>query len=162
MFRIKINNDVLLGGIDDDDETVAEAIYSTYSDYTYDISLVWNNFIIPLDRRGDISEMYNDIVLMLNALKRNESAVSVSFFSSMFTAKWCIHVEDENLEISPKWITVSFSGQQPCGNEKSNALAVPIVDFINEWDDLLRVIKDDLMKVGYGEDLEGFYYLTTL
>ncbi|RKO81924.1 hypothetical protein C5E04_03660 [Pectobacterium parmentieri] len=162
MFRIKTNNEVLLGKIDNDDETVAEAIYSTYSDYTYDISLMWNNFVIPLDRRGDISDMYNDITLMLSSLKRNESTLLVSFLSSTFTAKWRIQVESENLRILPKWITVAFSGQQHSDNEENNTLIVPIVDFINEWDDLLRVIKDDLIKVGYGEDLEGFYYLTTL
>ena len=162
MFRIKINNEVLLGQIDSDDETVAEAIYSTYSDYTYDISLMWNDFVILLDRRGDISDIYNDITLMLGALKRNESTLSVSFLSSTFTAKWYIHVESENLRILPKWLTVAFSGQQPYDNEENNILIVPMVDFINEWDGLLRVIKDDLIKVGYGEDLEGFYYLTTL
>lgn len=30
MFRIKINNEVSLGKIDYDDETVCEAIHSTY------------------------------------------------------------------------------------------------------------------------------------
>ena len=99
MFRIKINNEVLLGKIDYDDETVAEAIHSTYPDYSYDISLCWNDFVIPLDRRGDISEMYDDIIFMLTALKRNEQELSISFLSSTFTAEWYIQVESENLRI---------------------------------------------------------------
>lgn len=162
MFKIKINNEVLLGEIDKNDETVAEAIFSTYSDYTYDISLIWNNFIIPLDRRGDISDMFNDIIFMLSSLKRNERTLSVSFLSSTFTAKWCIEVEAENLRISPKWITAVFSGQQPSDNEAVNTLIVSRVDFINEWDNLLKIIKDDLIKVGYGQNLEGSCYLATL
>lgn len=162
MFRIKINNDLLLGEIDNDDKTVAEAIYSTYQDYSYDLSLIWNDFIIPLDRRGDISDMFNDIIHMLNALKRNESTFSVSFLSSTFTAIWYIHTETDNLRIIPRWITVAFSGQQSPANEAMNTLIVPKVDFINEWDNLLRIIKHDLITVGYGENLEGFCYLSTL
>ena len=162
MFRIKINNNVLLGKIDYDDETVAEAIHSTYPDYSYDISLWWNDFVIPLDRRGDISEMYNDIIFMLNALKRNEKELSISFLSSTFTAKWYIQVESENLRILPKWITIEFSNHQPCDNKEGTILIVPTLEFINEWNNLLRIIKNDLIKVGYSENLEGFNYLKTL
>ena len=39
---------------------------------------------------------------------------------------------------------------------------VPTVEFINEWNNLLRIIKNDLIKVGYSENLEGFNYLKTL
>lgn len=162
MFRIKINNEVSLGKIDYDDETVCEAIHSTYPEYHYDISLIWNDFVIQLDRRGDISEMYNDIIRMLNALKRNEKDFSISFLSSTFTAQWSIHVESENLRILPKWITVSFSDLQPYDNQQNSILIVPTVEFINEWNNLLKIIKDDLIKVGYNENLEDFYYLKTL
>lgn len=162
MFIIKITNEVLIGKIDPDDETVSEAIFSTYSDYTYDILLMWNELVIPLDRRGDLSEIYNDIVFMLDSLKKNKRDFIVSFLSSTFTAKWHIQFEGEFLKISPKWITVTFSGKQPSDNQKMNRLLVRKIDFINEWNALLKVIKQDLTRVGYNKNLKGFDYLNTL
>lgn len=80
MFRIKITNEALIGEIDLDDETVAEAIFSTYSNYTYDILLMWNDLVIPLDRRGDISDIYNDIVFMLDSLKKTKEILLRHFY----------------------------------------------------------------------------------
>lgn len=80
----------------------------------------------------------------------------------MFTAKWDIHLKADNFRILPKWITVRFSGLQPSDNEAKNTLIGSRVDFINEWDNLLRIIKDDLIKIEYGENLEGFGYLSQL
>lgn len=162
MFRIKITNEALIGEIDLDDETVAEAIFSTYSNYTYDILLMWNDLVIPLDRRGDISDIYNDIVFMLDSLKKNKRDLITSFLSSTFTAKWHIQSEGEFLTILPKWITVAFSGKKLSDNQKINRLLVRKIDFINEWDALLKVIKLDLTRVGYNKNLKVFDYLNRL
>ncbi|EGI1937926.1 hypothetical protein K7N57_000722 [Salmonella enterica] len=158
MFSIVLLNDFVLGEMDEEDTTVSEAIDSIYVEYTHDIVFKWNNHETRLDRKGDISEIYNDIILMLKLLSdKNNKKFSISFLSSTFTAIWDFSIDMDMLSIRAKWITVSFLNDRD--DEGLYVLNIPVNVFISEWNKLLRIIRDDLIKCGYDESLEGFSYL---
>lgn len=163
MFSIEVLDDFVLGEKDEEDISVSEAIESIYVEYTHDIVLNWNEHITRLDRKGDISEMYNDIIRMLNALTdRNKKSFSVSFLSSTFTAIWDFVIDANMLNIKAKWITVSFLDDSSGDSDNLYSLNIPIDIFISEWNKLLLILRNDLVKCGYNESLEGFSYLKNL
>lgn len=161
MFKINIKHQFVLGEVDAGDESVAEAISSTYSEYTHDIEVNWGSCAFALDRRGDLSEIYNDLVLMLTKLEnREEKEFSISFLSSTFTAVWNLSIRDDLVLIEPKWIVVGFINTDSKEMDfENNKIEVPISYFIEEWNSLLRYVKKDMLSLGYKNNLENFDYL---
>lgn len=70
-FKIDIKKGNILGSKDDDDTTVGEAIETIYPDYDNDYINIWltENLRICLDFRGDISDIYDDLIDMLNNIQ---------------------------------------------------------------------------------------------
>lgn len=165
MFKIEFDKTKILGKIDLQDKSVSEAIFSIYPTYDDTIFIYWRNYVLCLDRRGDMSTIYNDIIEMLQELSNKKSSFRCSFLSSTFTAYWNFHVEEGNLiKINPHFFGVNIKEKDTyLTNEQVRALNLDIeIDFnlfISEWHKLLRSIKEDLLQVGYKENLENFEYL---
>ncbi|UKB82389.1 hypothetical protein LF887_15395 [Chryseobacterium sp. MEBOG06] len=167
MFKIEFNKTIELGVIDIEDASVSEAIWSTYPDYKSDVFIHWKGYQIELDKRGDISTIYNDIIDMLEELINNNSLFKSGFLSSTFTAYWNFKVEERTIKIKPQFFVASIKNNDMyLANEEIRKLDLDIeIDFdyfISEWSKLLKSIKEDLLKVGYTEDLENFEYLKNL
>ncbi|POP44312.1 hypothetical protein CHU32_02575 [Superficieibacter electus] len=62
MFKLEMVRTTPLGQKDNEDLSVSEAISSTCSDYETDIHLFFGDLILCLSKRGDISDIYNDII----------------------------------------------------------------------------------------------------
>ncbi|WP_300686889.1 hypothetical protein [Chryseobacterium sp.] len=167
MFKIEFNKTIELGVIDVEDTSVSEAIWSTYPDYKPDVFIHWKGYQIELDKRGDISSIYNDIIDMLEELINNNSLFKSGFLSSTFKAYWNFKVEERTIKIKPQFFVASIKNNDMyLANEEIRKLDLDIeIDFdyfISEWSKLLKSIKEDLLKVGYTEDLENFEYLKNL
>lgn len=167
MFKIEFNKVIELGEIDVENTSVSEAIWSTYPEYKSDVFIHWKGYQIELDKRGDISNIYNDIIDMLEELSNNNSLFKSGFLSSTFTAYWNFTVENNTIKINPQFFVASVkNNDRYLTNEEIRKLDLDIdVDFgyfISEWSKLLKSIKDDLLKVGYTENLENFEYLKNL
>ncbi|MDR4892514.1 MULTISPECIES: hypothetical protein [unclassified Chryseobacterium] len=167
MFKIEFNKTKEIGVIDTEDMSVSEAIWSTYLAYEEDIIITFGNYLIYLNRKGDISVMYNDIISMLKKMKENEDEFEISFLSSAFTLYWNFKKENKSVIITPKWISVGLENRETGLfvenlRDANFPITVKTEDFIFEWNNLLKDIKEDLLKVGYTEDLENFEYLKTL
>lgn len=167
MFKIEFNKTIELGVIDVENTSVSEAIWSTYPDYKSDVFIHWKGYQIELDKRGDISTIYNDIIDMLEELINNNSLFKSGFLSSTFTAYWNFKVEERTIKIKPQFFVASIKNNDMyLANEEIRKLDLDIeIDFdyfISEWSKLLKSIKDDLLKVGYTEELENFEYLKKL
>lgn len=167
MFKIEFNVTKKLGIIDVEDTSVSEAIWSIYPNDDETVMITFGNYLIYLDKRGDIAGMYNDIIHMLKCLNENNSEFLTSFLSSGFTVYWNFKKEKNSITITPTWFS---AGQKHIETnlfvqnvrEVNFPITVNTDVFISEWHKFLKNIKEDLLKVGYTEDLENFEYLKNL
>lgn len=167
MFKIEFNKTPKKGTIDAEDISVSEAIWSTYPTYDEEIIISFGNFLIFLDKKGDISTLYNDIVTMLKKLNEYRGEFETSFLSSGFTVYWNFKKEKKAITITPKWISAGLKNKETNLfienlKEANIPITIDVKIFISEWNKFLKSIKDDLLEVGYTEDLKNFEYLKNL
>lgn len=164
MFKLKIENKKEgISVVDLEDESVSEALETIYSDKDFCI-MNWNNCLINVSLKYDISDMYNDIVKMLTLLDNNLSKdFSIHFPSSSFFVQWDFNIHNEKVNIKAHWMAI-WGGQEKLEELRKidNNVVISKDDFISEWHRLLKEIKEDLLKVGYTEELENFEYLKKL
>ncbi|MCE4057324.1 hypothetical protein [Pseudomonas sp. Au-Pse12] len=162
MFKLEIIRNTPLGKKDDEDSSVSEAIFSTYLEYKTDILLHWDDLTLCLSRRGDISEIYDDIIDMLNQLEYKTKSFFMAFLSSTFTTHWDFKVIDTDLMmVSAKWVDVVYFDKKKT-NIKNSSMLISISDFTEQWKKILRTIKKDLLFLGYDNTLDGFIFLDNL
>ncbi|WP_028620781.1 hypothetical protein [Pseudomonas sp. Ant30-3] len=162
MFKLEIIRDTPLGKKNNEDTSVSEAIFSTYLEYKTDILLHWNDLTLCLSRRGDISEIYSDVVDVLIELEKRTESFFMAFLSSSFTAYWDFKITDSDLVIvSAKWIDVVYLDKEK-SNIKKSTMTISISDFTEQWNSILKIIKKDLVFLGYNDKLDGFGFLKNL
>lgn len=166
MFEIVTEGKSSLRNFDLEDSTVAEAISTVYkNDDVFKIYLNWNGFYIPLDGVS-FSNIYNDVIHMLESIEMGEIKFSNTFLDSCFTAKWESELINNNIKITAFWTDIASYGKENTTVEKlrevSNTVLVSQQDFVTNWKNLLRVIKEDLIRAGYDSALDGFEYLDRL
>lgn len=167
MFKIEFKVTNKLGIKDTEDISVSEAIWTAYHNYGEEITITFGNYLIYLDKKGDISDIYNDIIYMLKNVKENNNEFEVNFLSSGFTVYWNFKKEKNLISIFPKWISAGLKSKETNlfiqnVREANSTITVNVEVFVYEWHKLLKSIKDDLLKVGYTENLENFDYLKNL
>jgi len=148
---------------DKEDTTVSEAISTIYkSDEDWMLTIYWFEHELLLDGIM-IGDIYNDLIKMLQSLQANEQVFTVSFLDSGFTAIWNIELENDQLTIDARWTTVT--SKDPQTREKIRKLPVLRLqknDFVDNWNRLLSIVKEDLLSTGYSNQLKGFEYLDSL
>ncbi|MGH1517939.1 hypothetical protein [Chryseobacterium sp. JK1] len=167
MFKIEFNTTTELGKIDTEDTSVGEAIWTIHPYYENDVFIQWKGYQIELDKRGTISDIYNDLIYLLDELQAGNPQFTISFLCSGFTAYWHFRVEKNVITIHPQFFEVAIKRNDDYLDMKEIRqldldIEIGFDHFISEWNKLLKSIKDDLLKVGYTEDLENFEYLRNL
>lgn len=96
----------------------------------------------------------------------SDCAFPVYFLDSSFTATWHISLNEEMLKIKADWVTAvcfdEYNIHVKNIEKIPNSIKVDKIIFINEWNNLLKVLKQDLLKAGYSDNLDGFEYLNRL
>ncbi|UHO40157.1 hypothetical protein H5J24_09250 [Chryseobacterium capnotolerans] len=165
MFEIRTKGKASLDNLSVTDSSVSEALNTIYThDYDFMIFINWNGFKIPMDGVS-FSQIYNDVIIMLEELEE-EYDFSVNFLDTGLTAVWSFTIEGDFLKVEAKWVDIASYGYENTTVEElekvSNIVVINKNKFINEWDNLLRIVKDDLLNTGYNGDLVGFEYLKRL
>ncbi|MDC8100616.1 hypothetical protein [Chryseobacterium rhizosphaerae] len=165
MFKIITKKQMFLGNLDLEDTTVTEAIYTLYLNDNMMININWNGFVIPMNG-SSFSQVYNDVILMLELIINDEKEFSINFLDSCFTAIWNFSNYDDMIKVEANWIAIASYGDINVSLENlyktSNTLIIKKQNFIEEWNSLFKIIKEDLLKVGYNDTLDNFEYLKTL
>lgn len=166
MFKIITKGKPNLDSFDPQDTEVKDAIYTIYcNDDDFMIFINWNGFKIPMDGVG-FSQIYNDVIIMLEELEEECNKFSINFLDSGLTAIWNFTIEDSLVAVDADWIDIASYGFKNTTVEeldkKPKSVKMCKLDFINEWNSLLKIIKEDLLRAGYSNDLEGFEYLDSL
>lgn len=162
MFKLELVRDTPLGQKDDEDISVSEAIFSTYSDYETDIHLFFNDLILCLSRKGDVSDIYSDVVDIFRQLEHGTKNFFMAFLSSSFTTHWDFElITPDVIKIKAKWVdVVCFDEKQTM--IKESEVKVNVSEFRKQWKKIFEPIRNDLLTLGYNSRLEGFYFLEEL
>lgn len=162
MFKLELVRNTPLGQKDDDDISVSEAISSTYSDYETDIHLFFNDLILCLSRKGDISDIYGDIIDIFKEIERGTEDFYMAFLSSSFTTHWDFKLIAPNvIKIKAKWVDVVYFDKKQAMIKKSE-VKIHASEFMKQWKKILKPIKNDLLTLGYNSRLEGFHFLENM
>lgn len=166
MFKILTATKCELSSLDKEDKTVSEAINSIYANYSCDDIIIWNNINIRIDRKGDLSSIYDDIIYFISMINSKVELCSHSFLSSTFTVKLEVKRSLENLIITPNFYVVqAFTEEKEFLDMKTLKtselkLTIGSENFVDQWKNLLESVKRDLIQVGYSsENLEDFHLL---
>ena len=154
MFKLLISGPIELNEIDTEDSTVNEALQTIYSGTkAYAVYLKWNNYIVELGLNAEIADIFSDIIKMMDGL-RNQKEFSIYWGSSSFFATWAFIVDTDHVKIKADW--TSLRGPKEILEEirkVPNQLIISKKEFMNEWLELLSVIKKDLQQAGYDKEL---------
>lgn len=164
MFKILTSKPVSLNPIDDEDLTIKEALQTIYP-YTKESALYiyWNGYILELWFCAEISDIFKDIMKMLDSLLDKES-FEIHWGSNIFFGIWSFTIVDSSIKINSTWTDLR-GGKEILDQVKkvSNTLIIDKKTFINEWINLLEQLKNDLINTGYNnENIEDFYLLENL
>lgn len=163
-FKIETVNIITQKRFDAEDTTVGEAIYTNYEG-ELDIHMTWNDFIIKLSMKWDISDLWNDIKKMIHDIEnKSNHTFSISWPSSSFMAIWEVKKKGKLLCLEAFWTSIA-GGQDTLEQLKNvdNKIEIDKDIFLREWYKLLISIKNDLEQAGYSNNsLEDFYFLENL
>ncbi len=169
MYNIKIESKKQkeFTSLDEEDETVSEAIETIYESYKPDVKITYKNYILYLSKKGDISDIFDGIIEVLSEIEKGKDQVSYNYLSSSFTVKMDIKIEQGCLIIQPTWYVANIEkdGCKIISEDFhliNKEIRISKVSFLNEWNKLLLEIKHDLTKAGYNNQLNGFNYLNNL
>jgi hypothetical protein len=164
MFQLLISNPIALKDMDAEDSTVNEALQTIYpSTKESAVYMKWNNYILQMNLTAEIADVFSDIIKMMEALV-NQQEFSIHWGSNVFFATWKFAVDDSLLKINAEWTSLRGAGETLSEIKKvPNHLTINKSDFIKEWLELLRMIKQDLLKAGYTHEMiEDLYVLDNL
>ncbi|MFD7628296.1 hypothetical protein ACFV7Q_20025 [Streptomyces sp. NPDC059851] len=121
---------------------LADAVAEMYSSESEDAVLVWNQVPVRLTYRYNIAVMLDDLVPLLEEVRRPEfSGAEVFWGSDTFSAEWKLTREGGDLRIRARW-------HSTLGNHESllaerGDVVVGAEDFVGEWSKVLwRIVTD--------------------
>lgn len=166
-FRIEIEPYRELGVWDPEDTTTSEAIESVYRGGPAVCIHMGPRTWARLPVSGGVSDIYNDIIRMLERLELGAYPFEISFLCSSFTALWRFFESNDVLTIRTSWTAVNGSSngcefRDAQFNDVVSQIVVEKAAFVAEWRSLARQLKRDLLSAGYGGRLNDFECLELL
>jgi hypothetical protein len=161
MFDIQISNPVAIEVRDKNDNDLNEAIQSIFpleNEYCF---IIWNHIFIPVSYKYDISFMINDIIEIVNFIKKGDGTLEIHWASNTFASIWKIECTPQSTKIESRWNDV-LGKLEKLLNENAT-LEVDTQTFLDKWKILLLFIKSKLERAGYNSNnLLDFYQLENI
>ena len=133
---------------DPTDETVGDAIETTFPDLHDRFAMVWDGVSIPLGYTYDLSEIAQPVIWMLEALaEAPDEPTAIHFGDSGFFVEWQITPRGDTLEIEADWRGLSADVQAELATHPS--ITIETATFVLEWCRLLAFAHRHLAEVGY-------------
>lgn len=161
MFDIQISNPTSIEIRDRGDENINEAIQSIFPMENEYCFIVWSHIFIPVSYKYDISFMINDIIHILNFIKKGDGSLEIHWPSNTFCSIWKIECASQTIKIESTWDCV-LGRLEGLLNENST-LEVEKSVFVERLVALVLFIKSKLEKAGYNSNnLVDFYELENI
>ena len=151
-FRIQISNPKINMYKNLDNETLSEALQDLYKMETEDAFIHLNGFRIPLNYKYDISIISEDIISMIKKIfKKKEGVYSINWSSDTFYTLWNLNWKNNKIDFNVKWYNIS-GHLETLLNQNLATFSINKMEFIYEWNTLLKFLSNSLSEVGYKKD----------
>ncbi|MDM8550337.1 hypothetical protein QUF72_09675 [Desulfobacterales bacterium HSG2] len=143
-------------------EDLSEAIEAVFPMETEDAVMMWGSQAVSVSYKYDMSVIVEDVIFMLEFLRRRNSGEETVFFSSdTFNAEWLVKWGDERLFIYPTWNSVA--GNKCAELNALGAMKVSVSHFVGQWAMVLEKIHEAILMSGVNlEEPEDFDALSSL
>lgn len=149
-FYIQANNPRTSNNINDNDESLSEAIESAFILNTESAILVWNYICIPLSYKYDISYMIEDLLELLYCIQNIEKGEKkIHWLPDTFRCDWSIAWNHGQMEIISYW-ECTEGHLEGLLNEYPK-ISVSVKYFMSEWKEVLHIVLRGLNRCGYSE-----------
>lgn len=121
---------------------LADAVGGMYAAEAEDAVLVWNQVPIRLTYRYDIPVLLDDLVPLLEEVRRPEfTAAEVFWGSDTFSAEWKLAREGDHVRIRARWY--STRGNHESSLTERGDVTVGVKEFVSAWCEVLwRIVRD--------------------
>ncbi len=149
-FCIQTGKPSFTGKYNSEDKSLSDAIESSFPLQTENAILSWHHICIPLSYKYDVSYMMEDILGILEALKRESGEMVIHWLPDTFRSDWKISWKMKQIKIASYWECVVGDSEEELN---ANAeLVLLISDFVCEWKKILYIIICGLNECGYSEN----------
>jgi hypothetical protein len=147
-FYIQASNPVFTKEFVSEDESLSDAIESSFPMLTESVILMWNHIAIPLSYKYDISYMIDDILVLLNSLSTKQNGeLVIHWLPDTFRSDWEVQWDKQVLKVYSRWeCTVGHLENILNINPE---ISMKTDDFIYEWKKVLGIIIEGLKTCGY-------------
>ncbi len=150
-FIIQASCPRITGIFDIEAESLSDAIESSFPLLTENAVFVWQHVPILVGYKYDISIMIDDILEILEVLRKEDSGKkTIHWVSNTFAHVWHLSWDSTQLVINAEWGSVSGGTEQLLQNRGSVTLTKQ--SFSSEWRKVLQNLITALSKSGYSED----------
>lgn len=149
-FYIQANNPRTQSVKNIGDESLADAIESTFLLNTENAIMMWNYISIPLSYKYDISYMMEDLLKLLHCLQCEESGkMIIHWLPDTFRCDWLIIWNHGQMKIQSHWECTVGNLEIILNNNSQTVTSVK--HFISEWKEVLNIVIKGLERCGYDE-----------
>lgn len=151
-FWIQVSNPKMLAAIDQEDETICDAMQTVFPMQTEDAFMVWNRIHIPIGYKYTLGFLLGEAIRMISELKQRVNGSHTTVWpSNVFHSTWHMHWQGDQLEIHSKWDSVV--GFTEVLLAERSTLSTSRDAFIAEWKALFGVALTALTQAGYTETM---------
>lgn len=149
-FGFTIPIDVQLCKFDSEDQSIEEIIETIFL-VEDDVTMCWNGFSISVSLKYDISNMWNDIEMMMDSLRRGVDEFSIHWPSSSFMARWNFKVKNELILITAFWTEIGVRDDVLIAlrDTENQIITIPFDEYVDAWEDLQIFVVNCIEKAGY-------------
>jgi len=134
---------------------MCEAIESTFPLDNGSATVFWNGIPFELHYKYCISEILEDLIIILKIIKTTYSKeYSIRWPSNNFEALWVMKWDSETLFISAEWENPVGKIEEELNQKKD--IIINKVFFTNEWKGVILNVIQGLSKRGYDESVDWF------
>jgi hypothetical protein len=150
MFSIQVSNPISISILNNEDESIEDAIESIFtldSEYAF---IIWNHIFIPISYKCDVSVMINDIIIMVNEIEKNVTGtLEIHWPSNTFSAVWEMKNDPADIWIDATWNN-TLGGLLEILRTRAS-VNLPKAVFCYEWKKIIAFIRERLSLAGYNE-----------
>ncbi len=137
--------------LDENDETLSDAVESIFLLNTESAVMAWNHISIPLSYKYDIGYMLDDLLYLLKCIRQVDTGeVTIHWLPDTFRCDWHITWNHGQMEIQSCW-ECTVGHLENLLNDNSR-ISIPVPHFVSEWKAVFCNVADGLKKSGYDEN----------
>lgn len=149
-FAIQASQPRTEASYDPDDESLCDAVQSTFPLRTESMLIVWNGVYIPLGYKYDVSFIVDDGLDLLDAMLTSATGRrTIHWPSNTFASSWVVEWDPSNVVIEATWRAVI--GGTEAMLEASGPVTGPVDAFTCEWKRPLEIVDAAVRSAGYSE-----------